>query len=175
VNYRLYAPQDFDQLYALEERCFESPFRFSRRAMRSFVLHPHSATWIAEADGQMVGFAIVEWRARKGESRAYIQTIEVAPEARRQGIGLELLSRIECSARDAGAALIWLHVDAENAGAIRLYEVQGYCCEGRKEDFYPMGQAALIYMKRLNSVSTNRSLESAPLDVEVHNRVPLAS
>lgn len=173
--YRPYTPEDFDQLYALEERCFEQPFRFTRRAMQAFVQHPHSATWIAEEDGQMAGFAIVEWRARKGESRAYIQTIEVAPEARRRGIGLELLGRIERSARDAGAALIWLHVDAENVGAVRLYEAQGYRCEGRKEDFYPMGQAALIYMKRLDSVSASRSLGSEKQDVKLHNRIPQAS
>jgi len=47
--------------------------------------------------------------------------------------------------------LIWLHVDVTNAGAIRLYEVHGYRCEGREENYYPRGRAALIYVKRLDS------------------------
>jgi len=108
----------------------------------------------------MAGFAIVEWSERKGESRAYIQTIEVAPEARRRGVGRELLDRIEGSAREAGAGSIWLHVETENAGAIRLYEAQGYRCQGRKENFYPLGQAALIYMKQVDKVNADSTLAS---------------
>jgi ribosomal-protein-alanine N-acetyltransferase len=106
------------------------------------------ATWIAEEDGQMAGFAIVEWNQEPGEMTAYIQTIEVAPEKRGCGVGRELLNRIEGSARDAGAGMIWLHVEVANAGAIRLYEAHGYRCEGRRENYYPRGRSALIYMKR---------------------------
>ncbi|MGD0939890.1 MAG: N-acetyltransferase [Terracidiphilus sp.] len=166
MNYRQYVPEDFDRLYALEERCFEPPFRFTRRMMRAFVQHPHSATWIAEENGQMAGFAIVEWGTRKGESRAYIQTIEVVPVARCRGVGLELLNRIEASVCDAGAGSIWLHVEAENAGAIRLYETQGYRCQGRKENFYPLGQAALIYVKAVTPKTAETPSASARSNFE---------
>jgi len=149
VNYRPYTAGDFDQLYALEMLCFEPPFRFSRRTMRASVQHTSSATWIAEENGRMAGFAIAEWAERRGESRAYIQTIEVAPEARRRGVGRDLLDRIEGSSREAGAGSIWLHVEVENGSAIRLYEAQGYRCQGRKENFYPFAKAALIYMKSI--------------------------
>ena len=146
--YRPYKPEDFDLLYALEELCFEPPYRFSRRYMRLLVNCANVATWIAEEDGQMAGFAIVEWNQEPGEMTAYIQTIEVAPEKRGCGVGRELLNRIEGSARDAGAGMIWLHVEVANAGAIRLYEAHGYRCEGRRENYYPRGRSALIYMKR---------------------------
>jgi ribosomal-protein-alanine N-acetyltransferase len=151
VLYRPYTPQDFNQLYALEEACFEPPFRFGRMYMRQLVSRSDAATWIAEEAGQMAGFAIIEWAAGSSGIRAYIQTLEVAPEARGRGVGRELLSRIEGSARAAGARLVWLHVEAENSGAIRLYEAQGYRCESRKENYYPLGRAALIYAKRLDS------------------------
>ncbi len=147
--YRLYKPEDFDQLYALEKLCFEPPQRFSRRYMRSLVSRANGATWIAEEAGRLMGFAIVDWREGKQGVTAYIQTIEVAPEERSRGVGRELLSRIEGSVRDAGAGLIWLHVEATNAEAIRLYESQGYLCESRKENYYPLGRAALIYAKSL--------------------------
>jgi ribosomal protein S18 acetylase RimI-like enzyme len=151
VLYRLYKPEDFDQLYALEELCFEPPSRFSRHYMRQLVNRSNGATWIAEEDGQMAGFAIVEWAERKSGVpsdrsssqgckhgvTAYIQTIEVTPEARGQGVGRELLRRIEGSACAAGAGMIWLHVEAANAAATRLYEANGYRCEGRKENYYP--------------------------------------
>ncbi|MGA2351008.1 MAG: N-acetyltransferase [Terracidiphilus sp.] len=147
MNYRAYNPKDFDQLYAIEELCFAPPSRFGRRYMRVLVSRANAATWIAEEDGQLRGFAIVEWAERKQRITAYIQTIEVVPEARGRGVGRELLERIERSARVAGANLIWLHVETANAGAIHLYEAQSYRCEGRRENYYPEGRTALVYVK----------------------------
>jgi ribosomal-protein-alanine N-acetyltransferase len=151
VLYRPYTPQDFVQLYTLEEACFAPPERFGRRYMRQLVQRPQAATWIAEEAGRMAGFAIVVWTLGKSEMTAYLETIEVAPEARGQGVGRALLGHIEESARLAGSALIWLHVEAGNAGAIRLYEAQVYSCEGRQENYYPEGRAALIYVKRFEA------------------------
>jgi ribosomal-protein-alanine N-acetyltransferase len=152
VLYRSYKLEDFDRLYALEELCFEPLFRFSRRTMRLLVSRSNSATWIAEDAENMAGFAIVEWTEGRSGLTAYIQTIEVAPEARSRGVGSELLSRIENASFAAGAAVIWLHVEAANTGAIRLYEAHGYHCEGREENYYPLDRAALIYKKRLKIV-----------------------
>jgi ribosomal protein S18 acetylase RimI-like enzyme len=149
VDFRLYQPDDFPQFYALEEICFPPPHRFSRRYLRSLVSRANAATWIAEEDGRMTGFAIVVWAQRKSGITAYIQTLEVAPEARRHGIGRELLQRIEASAIAAGAALIWLHVEAVNAAAVHLYEAQSYYCQGHHENYYPEGRAALIFAKPL--------------------------
>lgn len=148
--YRLYKTEDFDALYALEERCFEPPSRFGRRYMRLLVSRANAAAWIAEEDGRLWGFAIVEWDEERRGVTAYIQTIEVAPEMRGHGVGGALLGSIEGSARAAGAGLIWLHVEAGNASAIRLYEAQGYACDGRQENYYPHGRAAFIYVKRLS-------------------------
>ena len=149
--YRPYKPEDFDPLYALEERCFESPSRFGRRYMRLLVGRANAATWIAEEDGRLWGFAIVEWSEGRRGVTAYIQTIEVAAEMRGRGVGGALLGNIESSARTVGAGLIWLHVEVANSDAIRLYEAQGYACDGRQENYYPHGRAALIYVKRLDS------------------------
>jgi ribosomal protein S18 acetylase RimI-like enzyme len=147
--YRPYRPEDFALLYAVEEICFEPPLRFSRGYMKRLVMSARAATWIAEEGAEMAGFAIVEWKDEAGSVSGYIQTIEVAPGKRRLGIGGELMRRVEQSARSAGAEAIWLHVDAENAGAIRLYEAHGYRREGGEANFYPRGRAALIYAKAL--------------------------
>ena len=154
VIHRLYIPADFEQLYALEEACFEPPSRFSRRYMRQLVKRACAATWIAEEAGQITGFAIIDWAEENSETTAYIQTVEVSPEVRGRGVGRELLNRIEGSARLAGALSIWLHVEEGNTAAIRLYEAQNYCCEGREEDYYPSGRAALIYVKRLAAAAS---------------------
>lgn len=145
--YRPYQPGDFGPLYALEERCFEPEDRFSRRYIHSLLQRPKAATWIAEENGRLMGFAIVDWRRRKNEIAAYIQTIEVDAEARRRGVGRELLSRMEASAQAAGAALIRLHVEAANAAAVKLYEARGYRCQGRCEQYYSADRAGLVYCK----------------------------
>ena len=158
MHFRLYQPDDFNQLYAIEEACFLPPLRFSRSYMRQLVKSTNAATWVAEEDGVLAGFAIIEWLADATESIAYIETIEISEARRKQGIGTELLLRIEASARSAGAQSVWLHVDAENDSAIRLYEAQGYEYQGREKLFYDGRRDALIYSKSLSVVITTSPL-----------------
>jgi ribosomal-protein-alanine N-acetyltransferase len=149
--YRPFRQDDFAALFAVEEQCFAPPFRFSRAYMQKLVRSTSAATWIAEQDGAMAGFAIVEWEEEVESARAYIQTIEVAPAQRRLGVGGELMRRVEASAVAAGAQTIWLHVDAENESAIHLYEAHGYGLERREANYYPRGRAALVYVKAMRS------------------------
>jgi ribosomal protein S18 acetylase RimI-like enzyme len=125
--------------------------------MRRLVEGPSSATWIAEEDTQMAGFAIVDWaRELTRESNriiAYIQTLEVAPAHRNRGIANQLLRRIEASATAAGAKVMSLHVAEGNAAAIRLYHSHGYISEGREDDYYAPGISALILVKTLENLS----------------------
>jgi [ribosomal protein S18]-alanine N-acetyltransferase len=152
MHYHLYRPDDFPQLYAIEQLCFQPPFRFPRRYMQQLVSSPGSATWIAEEDQQMAGFAIVEWSEKDGQIRAYIQTLEVAPTHRKLGIATQLLSHGETSAVAAGARDLWLHVAESNAAAIHLYEAHGYLPRGREEDYYAAGVHAAIYFKTFSLV-----------------------
>ena len=147
--YRLFQPGDFAQLYAIEEICFQPPFRFSRAFMRKLTESRRFVAWIAEQDGVLTGFAIVDLKAASEPPATYIQTIEVAPEWRGQGIASELLRRVESSSYDGGARFVWLHVDTENKIAIRLYEAHGYMREGREEHFYARHRGAFIYRKPL--------------------------
>jgi len=152
--YRPYQPGDFAQLYAVEELCFDPPFRFSRALMRKLIANQNSATWIAEEDPKLAGFAIVDWATVPKGTVAYIQTIEVHPGSRRRGIAAELLKRAEESARAAGATAIWLHVDVENSGAINLYETRGYTRKRREEHFYARHRPAFVYAKPLAAAPT---------------------
>ncbi len=153
MNYRIYKPTDFAQLYAVEELCFDPPFRFSRALMRRLIANSNSATWIAEENPELAGFAIVDWVTVPKGTIAYIQTIEVHPGSRRRGIAAELLNHAENPARAAGAAAIWLHVDVENYAAIRLYETRGYFRKRREEHFYARHRPAFVYAKPLSAVS----------------------
>jgi len=150
MNYRLYREDDFPQLYAIELACFEPPIRFSRQTMRRLIADPASATWIAEEQEQMAGFAIIFWAQPPEQPLAYIQTLEVAPAQRNRGIASELLKRLEESARSAGAHVIWLHVAEDNMLARRLYEAHGYSPQGREDNYYAKGLAALLYAKPID-------------------------
>jgi [ribosomal protein S18]-alanine N-acetyltransferase len=147
VIYRVYQAVDYPALYAIEEASFEPPFRFSRGYLRQLLASEQAATWVAEEDVVPAGFATVRLRMRENPGTAYIETIEVAPAWRGRGIGGALLRCVEGSAKSAGAAVLWLHVDAENATAIRLYTAHGYMLEDREPNFYPRGRTALIYAK----------------------------
>lgn len=155
--YRLYQPADFPALYAIEELCFTPPERFSRAYMRRLVYRRNSATWIAEFPPQsasqqiasMAGFAIVEWFRHSFGTAACIQTIEVLPGVRGRGIGREIMARLEQSALSAGCTQISLHVDENNAAAIRLYGRLSYQLRGRAEDYYGPNRPALIYTRPL--------------------------
>jgi ribosomal protein S18 acetylase RimI-like enzyme len=149
VDYRLYRAEDFPALYAIEERCFEPPQRFERRYMQSLVNNPEAVTWIAEEDGAMAGFGIADWTAIHGQKMGYIQTLEVVPEKRRRGIGLELVHRVEASARLFDCRYLWLHVDVKNTAAIRLYEGERFERKGSRLDYYGEGRPAAVYSKIL--------------------------
>jgi len=136
VLFRLYQPGDFAQLYAVEEQCFLPPLRFSRQFMRQTIQSSASATWIAEEQTEMAGFAIVEWSRQRGAIIAYIQTLEVHPNHRRSGIATELLRRLEAS-------------------AIHLYRTNGYQFQGRQEHYYLRNRAAEIYVKALTPHSSS--------------------
>jgi ribosomal protein S18 acetylase RimI-like enzyme len=149
MHYRLFEPDDFDDLYAIEEICFQPPERFSRRYLRELTNSPNAVTWIAEEQGSARGFAIVEWAEQISGVMAYIATIEVLPGFRGRGIGAELLRRLEGSANAEHAIAIWLHVDEENGAAITLYERLGYRNTGRADHYYARNRPAAIYAKPL--------------------------
>ena len=150
MHYRLYRPGDFPQLYAIEQLCFQPPFRFPRRYMQQLVTSPTAATWIAEEDEQMTAFAIVEWSSDSENTTAYIQTLEVAPSQRKRGIATQLLHRLETSASTAGATAIGLHVAEQNTPAIHLYQAHGYQPHGREVHYYAQGIPALTFTKPLD-------------------------
>ena len=70
--------------------------------------------------------------------------------SRGRGIGGELLGRAEDSARAAGAHSIWLHVDAENSAAIRLYEATATRARAGKSTTTRATAPAFVYAKPLS-------------------------
>ncbi len=60
------------------------------------------------------------------ENRMYVSEIRVKEEYRKHGIGKEMLGLVEDKAKELGLSAIYLHAEAGNKDARRLYEECGY-------------------------------------------------
>jgi len=96
----------------------------------------------AMMDGMLIGFIASD--IRTAERQAWIATIGVLPEYRKQGIGSALLR--ECEAR-IDLPSIRLCVRASNLPAIRLYQGFGYQSVGNWVKYYQDGEDALVMEK----------------------------
>ena len=95
----------------------------------------------AASDEKMIGFVAGD---QKSGDLAWIATICVLPEYRRQGIAAALL--MECETR-MGVSRIRLSVRSENKGAIHLYEGFGYRRIDIWPKYYQNGGDALVFEK----------------------------
>jgi ribosomal protein S18 acetylase RimI-like enzyme len=89
-----------------------------------------SFAMIAEADGEPVGYAVVQLRGPEetwatGDRVAVLETLAVLPAHRGQGIGSALVERMHRELRGAGVAEFVVSVIASNADAVRFYERLG--------------------------------------------------
>ena len=97
-------------------------------------------------EGRIVAYGVL--MLAPGE--AQILNLSVVPDARRQGLGRELLLRFIDDARRLGAEQIFLEVRVSNAPAIALYAAEGFAPVGRREAYYPglaegaIGEDALV-------------------------------
>ncbi len=92
---------------------------------------------------EMVGF--IAGDEQRSQNLAWIATLGVKPEYRRQGIASALLRL--CEAR-LSAATIRLSVRHSNSAAIQLYQNAGYVPTGIWQAYYQDGEDALVMEKR---------------------------
>jgi ribosomal-protein-alanine N-acetyltransferase len=141
--------EDVEAMYRLDCLCFEEPFRFERETIEWLAAQPDAIVVVAESDGAMRGFAIVEVSRRREIACGYVATIDVDPEQRRSGSGRVLMSEIERQAKAKGLDQMSLHVFTGNDAAIAFYESAGYARIARVRDFYASEFDAFTYIKQL--------------------------
>jgi ribosomal-protein-alanine N-acetyltransferase len=149
VTLRGYREGDASAMHALDLVCFEPVFRFSERAMRRFAEAPGALSALAEVDGELVGFSIVQIERQAAEVTGYVVTLDVSPAWRRQGLARLLMLEIERKSADAGAVALELHVFEGNSAAMRLYQRLGYIRIGVQLGFYGKDLDGIIYRKRI--------------------------
>jgi ribosomal-protein-alanine N-acetyltransferase len=88
---------------------------------------------IAEVGAEMVGYAVL----MPGVDDAELLNISIAPERKREGLGMELLEEVLDIARGLGLQRVLLEVRPSNGPALALYRKGGFREMGRRRGYYP--------------------------------------
>ncbi|XHM10678.1 ribosomal protein S18-alanine N-acetyltransferase [Leifsonia sp. T36S-04] len=138
-------PDDVPAIMELERSIFVND-AWSERSMRSEVTGEHGYYLVAfepETPERIDGYAGL--LAPRGGEEGDIQTIAVAPHARRRGLGRTLMQALIAEARRRGAREVFLEVRADNPGAETLYRDLGFAEIGVRPKYYqPDGVDAIV-------------------------------
>ncbi|MBI0583407.1 MAG: GNAT family N-acetyltransferase [Methanomassiliicoccus sp.] len=99
-----------------------------------FLLDPSAFTEVLEEDGRIVAYYSVEER----NENLYINSIQVQKGHQGQGLGREMMERIEARARSGGLRGIELWVQVTNRSAMEFYRHLGYHMVSRQGNNYLM-------------------------------------
>jgi ribosomal protein S18 acetylase RimI-like enzyme len=124
IHIRIASPNDFERIIELENICFTSEQAYTRRQLNYLLTKANSLVLVETTNAVLRGFIIILYR--KGNRVAGIETINVEPVYRKQGVGLRLLNAAEECLRKKGIHKIRLEVSTTNQAAIMLYENAGF-------------------------------------------------
>lgn len=144
LNFRPLEPGDIAAVMALESQVQTHPWR---RSSYEDCLDGRHHCWLAEADGELVGFVVVAWAGGDGE----LLNIAVAPQRQRQGVGECLLS-LAVELVKPYASMLFLEVRLSNRNAIQFYERDQFFEVGHRPNYYPSTRGredALILARQL--------------------------
>ncbi|MDO5617338.1 ribosomal protein S18-alanine N-acetyltransferase [Kocuria sp.] len=143
-NLRAATVADVATIETLEQQLFPED-AWSLEMILSEITHPTRSYWVAEAHGQVMGYAGVMVVA----DTADVQNIAVAPEHEGQGVGTALLTTLHREAKERGAREVLLEVRVDNHRAQALYQRFGYVALTVRPRYYPGGADALIMRAEL--------------------------
>jgi ribosomal-protein-alanine N-acetyltransferase len=129
-------PEDLPLLWRLDRLCFEPGIAYSQLQLRRFLAIPGAESVLAEADGELAGFAI---GYPDSPDLARVVTLDVHPSFRRRGLGKRLLESLLDRLAASGATRALLEVDVRNSGAIAFYKELGFIESGRLPSYYAPG------------------------------------
>ena len=145
---------DLDAIMELETSTFASD-AWSRGSMRAELGSRHGYYLVAVAPPAHPGDAIAGYAgllAPAGSGQADIQTIAVATDARRHGVGRALMIMMLAEARRRAATEVFLEVRADNPNAEALYASLGFEQIAVRPKYYqPDGVDAHIMRLRLEA------------------------
>ena len=132
---------DIEDIVELEAASFTNPWPREMLA-RELAESPVTRLYAARAgDGRLVGFLLC-WLV---VDELHINTVAVAPDARRRGLARRIVRHVLADAAAAGARRATLEVRRSNGAAVSLYEQLGFAvCAVRPRYYSQPEEDALI-------------------------------
>jgi ribosomal-protein-alanine N-acetyltransferase len=155
---REYHPADLPRLSEIDQECFPPGISYAREELNAYIRRPGAMTLVAEnAEGAgtelssatappICGFLVAQ-KVKRG--LGHIITIDVLPQARRLGLGSQLMAEAERRLHAAGSQTVLLEVAVNNLSAIQFYKRHGYFVLKTIPRYYKGELDALLMMKRL--------------------------
>jgi ribosomal-protein-alanine N-acetyltransferase len=143
---RDFTVDDFETLWRMDQDCFPPGVAYSKQELKAYIRHRQGFTLVAvDGNGKMRGFIV----AHTGPV-GHIVTIDVSPNARREGVGSALLNTAEQRLRAAGSQSVSLETAVDNVSALAFYKRHGYNVVRTWPRYYSNGVDALVLKKEFN-------------------------
>ena len=114
-------------------------------AVRQFLDLFGASVFVAEADGKVVGYAVLGLEGLS--KRSWLLAIAVDGAVQKQGAGAALMQRCLSFCEDNGIERCALTVDPDNAPAIALYAKMGFSKAAGPLDYYGDGHSRIVMEK----------------------------
>lgn len=139
--------KNIDELLKLNIRCFRNGENYTKHTFSYLLNEPNTISYqVKTAAGEMIGFAFVMVNP---DGAGHLTTVGVAPEHRRRGLGVMLLSHLEDALKAKGVSTIVLEVRVSNISAQRLYNSLGYSVVQHLKAYYNNGEDGYLMVKPL--------------------------
>ncbi len=141
------AGTDFPTLLSIDKASFEPGIAYDSRELAYYMNRDGAATLVAEIDGRIAGFILLEIHRRK--RTATVVTLDVLAENRRRGIGSQLLNASEEMLRNNEVRRCELQVDVNNRDAVGFYVKSGFEVVHLLPHYYSNGNDAYLMAKKI--------------------------
>lgn len=121
---------DLDRVMEIERDSFSTPW--SRGSFRNLLARRDADLWVAEVEGEVVGYAVAWYVLGEAE----LGNVAVAREWRRRGIAGRLLRFAVERCRGRDIRRLYLEVRQSNHEAQTLYERHGFVQIGLRRRYY---------------------------------------
>lgn len=144
MNFRDANLNDIDELFELEQECFQNPFKKSD--IENEIANNPVSKYVLLIEGERILGFVNFWITFDS---ATINQVCVTNSERKKGFGGLLLEKAIEIAKNEGCEFLTLEVRKSNIAAIKLYEKYGFLFVTTKAQYYENGEDALYYVKGL--------------------------
>ncbi len=135
------------QVLKLNLRCFRNGDNYTKYTFDYLLNEPRTLGYrVVTPSDEMVGFAFVMVTV---QNAAHLTTIGIAPEHRRRGLAVDLMSHMESALVKRNIGTVMLEVRVSNASAQQLYKRCGFTIVQRVNKYYANGEDCFLMMKSL--------------------------